>query len=83
MLQSLLRNKKSTGLVLAGIAAFAYYRYTRMTDEEKSKLVDTITNAGKDFFGKFMRNSSQNGSDGKANNFASAGTDQNYSGAQL
>lgn len=80
MLQSLLRNKKSTGLVLAGIAAFAYYRYTRMTEEERSKLVDSITNAGKDFFGKFMGGSSEGDHAGKAGNFTSAGTDQHYTG---
>ena len=55
MLKSLLNNRTYTGLAVAGLAAFAYYRYSRMTEEEKSKLVDTITSAGKNFFGQFTK----------------------------
>ena len=33
-------NKK--GLLLAGIAAFAYYKYKNMTPESKKKIMDTL-----------------------------------------
>ena len=54
MLQNLTRNKKTSGLILIGLAAFAYYRYSRMTTEEKEHLFDTITSTGKNILGKFM-----------------------------
>lgn len=30
------------GLLLAGLAAFAYYKYKKMTPESKKKMVDTL-----------------------------------------
>ena len=54
MLQNLTRNKKASGLVLIGLAAFAYYKYSRMTAEEKEHFLDTITSTGKNILGKFM-----------------------------
>jgi len=30
------------GLLLAGLAAFAYYKYTKMTPESKKKIIDTL-----------------------------------------
>jgi hypothetical protein len=33
-------NKK--GLLLAGLAAFAYYKYKKMSPESKKKMVDTL-----------------------------------------
>jgi len=61
MLQSILQNKKTSGLVLLGLAAFAYYRYSKMSTEEKNKLVDTITKTGKDWFGQVFKAGSDNG----------------------
>ncbi len=46
MLQNFLNNKKSSGLILAGLAAFAYYKYSKMSAEEKSKLAKTIREKG-------------------------------------
>jgi hypothetical protein len=54
MLQNLTTNKKVSGLVLIGLAAFAYYKYSRMTADEKEQFLDTITSAGKNMLGKFM-----------------------------
>lgn len=34
----MLRNK--TGLLLAGLAAFGYYKYSRMTPEQKNSLIE-------------------------------------------
>ena len=47
MLQNLLSNRKTSGLILGGLAALAYYKYTRMTPEEKSKWAKTLSDAGK------------------------------------
>jgi hypothetical protein len=42
----MLRNK--TGLLLAGLAAFGYYKYSKMTPEQKKNLMDK----GKDLINK-------------------------------
>ena len=42
----MLRNK--TGLLLAGLAAFGYYKYSKMSPEEKKNLM----NKGKDLLNK-------------------------------
>lgn len=42
----MLRNK--TGLLLAGLAAFGYYKYSKMTPEQKKNLMDK----GKDLLNK-------------------------------
>lgn len=34
----MLRNR--TGLLLAGLAAFGYYKYSKMTPEQKSNLIE-------------------------------------------
>ena len=34
----MLRNK--TGLLLAGLAAFGYYKYSKMTPEQKNNLIE-------------------------------------------
>jgi hypothetical protein len=39
-------------LVLAGLAAAAYYAYTRLTPEQKENLFGSIKKQGKDFLGK-------------------------------
>jgi hypothetical protein len=45
-------------LLLAGIAAAAYYAYTRMNEEQKRNLVNTIKQQGKDLLGKFRSGNS-------------------------
>ena len=42
----MLRNK--TGLLLAGLAAFGYYKYSKMTPEQKNSLIGK----GKDLLNK-------------------------------
>ena len=36
-----------SGLIIAGLAAFAYYKYSKMTAEEKDKIVDDLRETGK------------------------------------
>ena len=42
----MLRNK--TGLLLAGLAAFGYYKYSKMTPEQRNSLIEK----GKDLLNK-------------------------------
>jgi hypothetical protein len=44
----MIRNRSMKPLVLAGLAAAAYYAYTKMTPEQK----ENIKNKGKDLLGK-------------------------------
>ncbi|MEO8710542.1 MAG: hypothetical protein ABI405_00395 [Parafilimonas sp.] len=47
-------NKKFPGLLIAGIAAYAYYRYSKMNTNEKKDLVDNIKQKGKQLFNEFL-----------------------------
>ena len=62
----MLRNKNAVKpLVLAGLAAAAYYAYTKMTPEQKENIFGSIRKQGKDLLGKFwpsgMDSSNQHG----------------------
>jgi hypothetical protein len=48
-----------TPIVLAGLAAAAYYAYTKLTPEQKENMLGSIKKTGKDLFGKIWP--SQNG----------------------
>ena len=48
-------NKKSnTPILLAGLAAFAYYKYKKMSPEKKDNLVSTVKQKGMDLYEKYM-----------------------------
>jgi len=40
------------GLLLAGLAAFAYYKYSRLSTEEKQDLISNLKERGKKLFGQ-------------------------------
>lgn len=63
-----MRNKKSSAasLLLAGAAAFAYYKYSKMSPEERKDLVGSIKQKGRDILNKYMPGSSSNGFDSRA-----------------
>lgn len=47
------RGKKKAGiggLLLAGAAAFAYYKYSRMSEQEKSNLLGGLKDKGRRFY---------------------------------
>lgn len=50
----LLGRRSVKPMVLAGVAALAYYAYTRMSEEQKRSLVDTVKKQGKDLLGRIM-----------------------------
>ncbi|WP_018615405.1 hypothetical protein [Segetibacter koreensis] len=41
------KEKLSEILVIAGLAAFAYYKYSKLTSEEKTKIVSDIKDTGR------------------------------------
>lgn len=49
----MIRNRNAVKpLVLAGLAAAAYYAYTKMTPEQKENVFGSIKKQGKDLLGK-------------------------------
>jgi len=61
----MIRNKSAVKpLVLAGLAAAAYYAYTKLSPEQKEQLFGSIKKQGKDLLGKIwpagMENSNPN-----------------------
>ncbi len=51
----MIRNKiPSGGLILAGLAAYAYYKYSKMSEEEKRKLADNLKEQGKKFYDQYV-----------------------------
>jgi hypothetical protein len=45
---------KAASILLAGVAAYAAYRFSRMSPEQKKDLTDNLKNQGKKILGKFM-----------------------------
>ena len=52
----MIQNKKFPGgaLLLAGAAAFAYYKYSKMSEDEKSKLVGDLKDKGQKLYDQYM-----------------------------
>ena len=65
--------KNPIGLALAGLAAFAAYKYTKMTPDQKRELGNTLKEKGRKIFGSFMPEKQPASSQG-------FGQSSNYSG---
>ncbi len=51
----MIQNKLPKGsLLLAGLAAFAFYKYSKLSPDEKSNLVGTIKEKGKKLYDKYL-----------------------------
>ncbi len=57
----MIQNKLPAGsLLLAGLAAFAYYKYSKFSPEDKSNLVATIKEKGKKLYDQYLPNELKN-----------------------
>ena len=52
--------KSPATLLLAGAAAFAYYKYSKMSPQQKKDLVDGLKNKANKLFGQFMPGNKKN-----------------------
>jgi hypothetical protein len=41
-------------LILAGLAVFAYYKYSRMSEQQKNNLVVSLKEKSKNFYDKYI-----------------------------
>jgi hypothetical protein len=46
-------NKKG-GLILLGLAAFAYYKYSKLSEEEKRNMVNGLKQKGKKLYDQYV-----------------------------
>ena len=46
--------KKVSFLLLAGAAAFAYYRYSKLSEDEKKDLLDKLKSKGKKLYDDYV-----------------------------
>lgn len=74
------------GLLLAGLAAFAYYKYSKMSEQEKHDLVNNLKEKGQKLYDQYVPEDvkkmfSKNGSTGETQ-FAEShfGDGSNYTG---
>jgi hypothetical protein len=57
----MLQNRKSGApLLLAGLAAFAYYKYSKLSPERKQDITGTIKEKGKKIYDKLVPQSIKN-----------------------
>jgi len=42
------------GVILAAIAAFAYYKYSKLTEEQKRDLANNLKQKGQKFYDQYM-----------------------------
>ena len=45
---------KLSGLVLAGLAAFAWYKYSKMSADEKRSMVNNLKEKGKKLYDQYV-----------------------------
>ena len=58
---------KPLGIVLAGLAAYAWYKYSKMSPDEKRDLTNNLKEKGKKIFGSLMPESqTSNGTSGSS-----------------
>lgn len=50
----MLRGKSPLGLLLAGAAAFAYYKFSKMSPQQRKDMADKLKEKGRKLFGQFM-----------------------------
>lgn len=74
MLQNILGNRKSgAGLLVAGLAAFALYKYSKMSPDQKSKLTSNLKEQGKKILGQVVPGMKHQGTTQESNVYSGAG----------
>jgi len=65
----MLQNKKlpTGGLILAGLAAFAYYKYSKMSEEQKRNLMSDLKEKGQKLYEQYVPEDVRNMMSGKGN----------------
>jgi hypothetical protein len=69
---------RSKSLLLGALAAFAYYKYSKMSKEDKDKLVSGLKEKGRQFMDQLIP-----GSPGKAANADSYGSNRTSGGSNV
>ncbi len=64
-----------SGLILAGLAAFAYYKYSKMSEEQKRNFVNDLKEKGKKYYDQYVPEEiksilAKNGQMNTSNNFS-------------
>ena len=49
----MLQNKKTGGLLLAGLAALAYYKYSKMSDDQKKNILGDLKAKGQKLYDEY------------------------------
>ena len=57
----MLFGKKSLGLALAGLAAYAWYKYSQLSEDEKRDITDNLKQKGKKMLGSLKKSAGMNG----------------------
>ena len=73
----MLFNKKG-GLLLAGLAAYAYYRYSKLTPEQKKDLTTKIKDQGKKWYDQIVPGNLKSSFEGSRGN----NSHSNFEGSQ-
>jgi hypothetical protein len=54
------------GVILAALAAFAWYKYSKLTEEQKRDLVNNVKEKGQKIYDQYVPENLKNGFAGKA-----------------
>jgi len=74
------QKKLPGGLIVGALAAYAYYRYSQMTDEEKKKLKDDLLAKGQRLYEQYVPEDIRNMVSGKGD---SLNTSNNFDEANI
>ncbi len=51
---------RTGGLIIAGLAALAYYKYSKMSEEEKRNMANNIKAKGRKLYDQYVPNNMKN-----------------------
>lgn len=68
----------TAGLLLAGLAAVAYYKYSKMTPEDKDNLIGDLKAKGQKLYDEYMPEQYKSMFSSKADNTGTASASSHY-----